>query len=78
MNFHQTKGREADVVILVYRDGDYLAHYSAGEPFEDPSRVLFVALTRAKTRVVVVLPTSPHPLVSPFAHLDNSERALLA
>jgi DNA helicase-2/ATP-dependent DNA helicase PcrA len=66
MNFHQTKGREADVVILVYRDGDYLAHWQVGEPYEEPSRVLFVSLTRARQRVIVVLPPQPHALVAPF------------
>jgi DNA helicase-2/ATP-dependent DNA helicase PcrA len=66
MNFHQTKGREADVVILVYRDGDYLANWQDGEPYEEPSRVLFVSLTRARQRVIVVLPPRPHPLVAPF------------
>jgi DNA helicase II / ATP-dependent DNA helicase PcrA len=66
MNFHQTKGREADVVILVYRDDDYLANWQDGEPYEEPSRVLFVSLTRARQRVIVVLPSRPHPLVAPF------------
>jgi DNA helicase-2/ATP-dependent DNA helicase PcrA len=67
MNFHQTKGREADAVLLVYREGDYLADARAREPFEEASRVLFVSLTRARERVVVVLPRRPHPLVSPLA-----------
>ena len=66
MNFHQTKGREADAVILVYREGDYLADRTDGEPFEDPSRVLFVSLTRARRSVVVLLPDNPHPLIAPF------------
>ena len=66
MNFHQTKGREADAVILVYREGDYLADKKDREPFEDPSRVLFVSLTRARRSVVVVLPQNPHPVIAPF------------
>lgn len=66
MNFHQTKGREADAVILVYRDGDYLADRNDVEPFEDPSRVLFVSLTRARRSVVVLLPANPHPLIAGF------------
>jgi DNA helicase-2/ATP-dependent DNA helicase PcrA len=66
MNFHQTKGREADAVILVYRDNDYLADRGDAEPFEDPSRVLFVSLTRARRSVVIVLPNNPHPLIAPF------------
>ena len=69
MNFHQTKGREADAVILVYRDGDYLADKNDSEPFEDASRVLLVALSRARKEVVVILPPTPHELVAPFAEL---------
>jgi len=67
MNFHQTKGREADAVILVYRNGDFLAGRGATEPFEDASRVLYVSLTRARHSVAVILPPGPHPLVAPFA-----------
>jgi DNA helicase-2/ATP-dependent DNA helicase PcrA len=70
MNFHQTKGREADAVVLVYREGDYLAHQSATEPFTTASRVLYVALTRARRAVTILLPPDPHPLVAPFADLD--------
>ena len=66
MNFHQTKGREADQVILLYRSGDYLADRRTAEPFADASRVLYVALTRARQRVVVMLPSDPHPLIAPF------------
>jgi DNA helicase-2/ATP-dependent DNA helicase PcrA len=69
MNFYQTKGREADAVILAYRSGDYLADRREGEPFEESSRVLFVSLTRARYYVVVILPPDPHPLVAPFAAL---------
>jgi DNA helicase-2/ATP-dependent DNA helicase PcrA len=69
MNFYQTKGREADAVILVYRVGDYLAGRFAREPFTDASKVLFVSMTRARTKVVVILPPDPHPLIAPFASL---------
>jgi DNA helicase II / ATP-dependent DNA helicase PcrA len=67
MNFHQTKGREADAVQLIYRDGDYLADARDSEPFVEPSRVLYVALTRARRRVAVILPRDPHPLVAPLS-----------
>jgi DNA helicase-2/ATP-dependent DNA helicase PcrA len=72
MNFHQTKGREADAVILVYREGDYLAQANAMEPFTTSSRVLYVALTRARSAVKVLLPPNPHPLIAPFAALEGS------
>ena len=70
MNFHQTKGREADVVILVYRDDDWFGHED--EPFPENSRLLYVSLTRARNRVVIVLPLNSPPLVAPFGALITS------
>jgi DNA helicase-2/ATP-dependent DNA helicase PcrA len=69
MNFHQTKGREADAVVLVYRDGDFLAGRYDTEPYVESSRVLYVAITRARQRVSILLPAVPHPLVAPFGRL---------
>lgn len=67
MNYHQTKGREADVVIHIFRNDDYFGR--EGEPFEELSRLLNVALSRARERVIVLLPSDPHPLVEPFSAL---------
>jgi ATP-dependent DNA helicase UvrD/PcrA len=67
MNFHQTKGREADVVVLVYREEDWFGVEQ--EPFPRNSRLLYVSLTRARYRNVVILPPNPHPLVAPFLKL---------
>ena len=67
MNFHQTKGREADVVILLYRDSDWFGREE--EPFPQNSRLLYVSLTRSRYRNVIILPKNPHPLVAPFAEL---------
>lgn len=67
MNYHQTKGREADVVIHIFRNDDYFGR--EGEPFEELSRLLNVALSRARERVIVMLPSDPHPLVEPFSAL---------
>lgn len=67
MNFHQTKGREADVVILSHTSSDWYGY--GGEPYEEPSRVLYVSITRARRKVIVLLPSSPHALVAPFVHL---------
>lgn len=69
MNFYQTKGREADAVLLVYRDGDVLSGWRDSEPYVESSRVLYVSLTRARQRVTVILPSDPHPLVAPFEAL---------
>ena len=65
MNFSQTKGREADAVILSYTSSDFYGR-GAREPYDEPSRLLYVSMTRARRTVVVLLPTDPHPLVAPF------------
>ncbi len=67
MNYHQTKGREADVVIHIFYDDDYFGREA--EPFEELSRLLNVALSRARERVIILLPPNPHPLVEPFGAL---------
>jgi len=64
MNLHQTKGREADATVLVFRDGEYFGGET--EPFEANSRLLYVGLTRARNHVTVVLGHEPHDLVAPF------------
>jgi DNA helicase II / ATP-dependent DNA helicase PcrA len=69
MNFHQTKGREADAVILVYREGGFVTSWKDREPFEEKSRVLYVGLTRARERVTILLPPDPHELVAPFQYV---------
>jgi ATP-dependent DNA helicase UvrD/PcrA len=66
MNFTQTKGREADATLLVFEDNDFFGYEA--EPFRDASRLLYVAMTRARRRVVVLLPPWPHPLVAPLGH----------
>jgi DNA helicase II / ATP-dependent DNA helicase PcrA len=67
MNYHQTKGREADIVIHIFHNDDYFG--SEREPFEELSRLLNVALSRARERVIILLPPNPHPLVEPFGAL---------
>lgn len=67
MNFSQTKGREADAVILSYTGADFYG--SATEPFDEASRIVYVSITRARQRVVVLLPEHPHPLIAPLANL---------
>ena len=67
MNLHQTKGREADAVIIAFRNDDY--HGTEGEPFPALSRLLYVVLTRARNQVTLLLPPDPHPLVAPFSSI---------
>ena len=69
MNYHQTKGREADTVVHVFRPNDYFGREV--EPFAKTSRLLNVAVSRARQRVVVELPPTPHPLVEPFNFLKK-------
>lgn len=67
MNLHQTKGREADAVVILCTDEDFHGHED--EPFVEGSRLLYVILTRARTEVTVILGHDPHPLVAPIAAL---------
>ena len=67
MNYHQTKGREADTVVHVFLPDDYFGWEV--EPFAKTSRLLNVAISRARQRVIIVLPSTPHPLVQPFTIL---------
>ena len=67
MNYHQTKGREADTVIHVFQPEDYFGPET--EPFAETSRLLNVAISRARHRVIVILPPTPHPVVEPFTLL---------
>lgn len=69
MTFHQAKGRESDAVFLVYESGDFLG--SESEPFVNASRLLGVAVSRAKSKVVILLPPNPHPLVAPLQALPD-------
>ena len=76
MNYHQTKSREADTVIHLYRQGDYFGR--GGEPFVEASRLLNVAITRARKRVVIVLPPDPHPLLQPFKELRRLQETVMS
>lgn len=67
MNLHQTKGREVDAVILLFREGGFVAPRTAREPYTDRSRVLYVALTRARLAVTILIPPIAHPFVAPLA-----------
>ena len=76
MTYHQTKSREADTAIHVYRHEDFFGR--GGEPFEEASRLLNVAITRARKRLVLILPHDPHPLVEPFNALRDVQESILS
>jgi DNA helicase-2/ATP-dependent DNA helicase PcrA len=67
MNLHQTKGREADSVVILCGDDD--CHGDEDEPFIEASRLLYVILTRARIEVTIIFGHGPHPLVAPLAGL---------
>lgn len=74
MNLHQTKGREADVTILLLQDDEY--HGNEGPPYPTLSRLLYVVLTRARRRAHIVVPDRVHPLWSPL--VDTHDRVIEA
>lgn len=67
MNLHQTKGREADAVVILCGDDDF--HGYETEPFVAGSRLLYVILTRARIEVTLIFGNDPHALVAPIAAL---------
>jgi DNA helicase-2/ATP-dependent DNA helicase PcrA len=67
MNLHQTKGREADAVIILCGDNDF--HGYENEPFVAASRLLYVILTRARNEVTLICGYDPHALFAPITAL---------
>jgi DNA helicase-2/ATP-dependent DNA helicase PcrA len=65
LNRHQTKGREWDGVILVFRHDGWVT--SEPQPYAEAFRLLYVTLTRARQRACVLVPPRPHEVIAPFA-----------
>jgi DNA helicase-2/ATP-dependent DNA helicase PcrA len=71
MGLYQTKGREADATVVVLRATDFFGRES--EPFRVGSRLLYVVLTRARHKTVLVAVGSPlPPLIAPLARLHSA------
>jgi DNA helicase-2/ATP-dependent DNA helicase PcrA len=71
MGLYQTKGREADATIVVLRSNDFYGT-ERYEPFDTGSRLLYVVLTRARKRTVILLfGDDPKPLVAPLVKLAS-------
>jgi DNA helicase-2/ATP-dependent DNA helicase PcrA len=71
MGLYQTKGREADATVVVLRSGDFYGR--EGYPFPSGSRLLYVVLSRARRKTILLLFGSPLPaLVEPLASLAAS------
>ncbi|WP_435204117.1 UvrD-helicase domain-containing protein [Micromonospora sp. bgisy143] len=69
MGLYQTKGREADATVVVLRSNDFYGP-ERHEPFETGSRLLYVVLTRARHKTIVLLfGDDPKPLVAPLVKL---------
>ena len=64
MTMHKSKGKEFDGVVLVEQkySGVFFDTNREQPPFQKTRRLLRVAITRAKKRVIIVRPNSTHPL----------------
>jgi hypothetical protein len=60
--FHQSKGTENDVIIILGLDSDYTSYIAKDESPEEFSNIEYVALTRAKTRLIIVQRNTCAPL----------------
>lgn len=68
MGLYQSKGREADATIVVLRGNDYYG--SEPEPMQNGSKLLYVVLTRARKKTVILTFGEPLPsLVQPLTAL---------
>lgn len=71
MGLYQTKGREADATVVVLRGNDFFGREAS--PFPVGSRLLYVVLTRARHKTLLLLfgDVLP-PLVAPLASLESA------
>jgi DNA helicase-2/ATP-dependent DNA helicase PcrA len=79
MGLYQTKGRETDATVVVLRSNDFFGTEPA--PFPVGSRLLYVVLTRARHKTIVLLfGHEPPKLVAPLARLavPEDDRAAVA
>ena len=68
MGLYQSKGREADATIVVLRGNDYFG--KENEPMPIGSKLVYVVLTRARKKTVILVLGSPLPsLIEPLATL---------
>lgn len=71
MGLYQTKGREADATIVVLRSNDFYGKEKP--PFPIGSRLLYVVLTRARHKTLLLLfGDGLPPLVAPLANLAST------
>lgn len=74
MGLYQSKGREADATIVVLRGNDYFGRET--EPMPVGSRLLYVVLTRARRKTIVLTLGSTLPdLIYPLAVLPKPPKS---
>lgn len=70
MGLYQSKGREADATVVLLRGNDFYGNEA--EPMSVGSRLLYVVLTRARRKTIVLtLGSTLRPLVDPLAALSS-------
>jgi DNA helicase-2/ATP-dependent DNA helicase PcrA len=70
MNIYQTKGREVDSAVLAFEPNAFVpGQYEDADPESEAARTLYVALTRARREVFVLVPPSPHELIAGFLNI---------
>jgi len=73
---HQTKGREADATILLLQPDEF--HGYEPPPYPTLSRLLYVVLTRARTRAYIAVPNDVHGLWRPLVEACEAAGAAAA
>jgi DNA helicase-2/ATP-dependent DNA helicase PcrA len=69
MGLYQTKGREVDAAVVILRSSDWYGREN--EPMPDGSKLLYVLMTRARKKTVVLALGNPmKPLVAPLLTLE--------
>jgi DNA helicase-2/ATP-dependent DNA helicase PcrA len=76
MNLHQTKGREADATILLLQPDEF--HGYETPPYPKLSRLMYVVLTRARTRAYIAVPNDVHGLWRPLVTACEAAAAAAA
>jgi hypothetical protein len=71
MTTHQAKGREMDAVVLVHHNDDYIR----ADELDKLKRVHFVAVSRARKTVSIILPSRPNAMLRAYATLGRPAAA---
>lgn len=70
MGLYQSKGREVDASVVILRQKDYFGREA--EPMPDGSRLLYVVLTRARQKTLILtVGSNLPPLVAPLNRLHR-------